>query len=882
MSESRNITTLIKHSAFGKNGIDYHFANPKDAAVFIRHLQTTFWSKNIASLLRDESHRCKFSDNYQRCSAVSLTSHQFNAIHGANSFDQLLSMYRRIDNDTKSEDALVYTKVPPTFIDELSYLVPTLHDKACNAIAMTTVNNVDLINYTVFRDQIIPRMSISTIEKMYQKNKSYDFLFQMLHQSKLSHAELIIFLRKLNKQTCRELVLSLKSQIFDLAIKLQTTLFLYFSNDEFNQFISQLLSNQDISNKTIVAMLEHHARLSPPNIAKLNYQRKRHRHFVENPKKISKFINAMFDFSQEVKPIAENHSLLPMIEIVDGGQSYDDWILFTEEVFQYAPEVSSEKMSLNMPFHFDEEKIIESSQHIKDFVSKDWQHHQFVIHQDETITLELKNSKGDFLIFRIQKKDEPLELLIREYKTTSYYKREANNLGLQSYFPQPIGIIKLAGLTEYITKNITSYTTQKELLDFLGSHSKHGVYLCKIPKKNSAYLKCLDDPSLSHDDYQKANKIIIHDLMIMLQHGVLFPTLANLVHHSHSIKEERYDLGRFWVLAGLLLGNGNGTGRLERIDFIAKEQNNLRASGIIHWHQFITFNDLIGLSSYNRQYFKGVYARRDEVVNYVIGNLLAEYQYLLFIVAGLRGLALENIKNVDKNVLWENLANQVLTNSAYGASLITHQPQYILKNMFSDIVNVKRIGRQMQYWFTKEYIDDVMQDRVKDDIYAKDTKVMVNHESFRTGTFNSYNGFSFDFIHSDLGNFHGQEPIKEANKLFYFMVTFIMVNYIKFQLTLDDLRTIISCKDLLQSEKIRKHSFMHLYGKDYHSIQEKLCEERLSQKDQLPSQIKNSIIAEVKNHKKEKASFMIAQFWRRHKKPSSSVPEIKKVNQLNL
>ena len=168
---------------------------------------------------------------------------------------------------------------------------------------------------------------------------------------------------------------------------------------------------------------------------------------------------------------------------------------------------------------------------------------------------------------------------------------------------------------------------------------------------------------------------------------------------------------------------------------------------------------------------------------------------------------------------------------------------------------------------TDEYIKDLMQDKIPVDIYGEGTEVKVNIDRFRINTFNRRIGCSIDGINQDLGAVNGQEPIKEANKLFYWMITTIFHSYHQMRLTLVDLKKVLRplTDGIDDEEQVRKKAFMHLLEKQYHKIQQTLCEERLKQRKPLPPELRMQLQKEALDHKQKHAALVIFGFWKKHR-----------------
>jgi hypothetical protein len=252
--------------------------------------------------------------------------------------------------------------------------------------------------------------------------------------------------------------------------------------------------------------------------------------------------------------------------------------------------------------------------------------------------------------------------------------------------------------------------------------------------------------------------------------------------------------------------------------------------------------------------------------NYLIANLIAEYQYVLFLIAGCRAASLTQMakeqqqSEQDIDAIWHSMAKQVLENCVYAASILTQKSEKKIQAFFTGKIDLERLGRQMHYWMTRDYISDISHNKIREDIYEKNTTIGVKRHFLRPGTFHANLGFSLNGIDSDLGAVNGQEPIKEANHLIYEMVNYIFTSHHLLNETLTDLTKIIKEKDIKRSEELRKKSFSFLPEIAQEKMQFLLGKERLKQKTPLPDTIKSEILFQ----QKKIAGNKIRRFWHTH------------------
>lgn len=584
-----------------------------------------------------------------------------------------------------------------------------------------------------------------------------------------------------------------------------------------------------------------------------------------------KLLSMITQYHEEIKKISAEIPHLKSLEIYDGGSSSDTWSPITKSVIGFAPSVKKRKAEYSLPQAMNTvktRKIDDNSNYLDKLTQLGW---KFLRVQGRTIILQDKT--GCQLAVKIQKEKEQANELRQEYNTTYYLRQHAEELGLKSDLPLPIMITELSGVLEWLQPHLTP----GEFIDFkkmVNNFDIYTAYVYKIDPTNCDYFTYLHDIRLSHTAFEAANEKSVHDLFTLLAQGVVFPQLADIFHNSEHVND-RNDKGRYMVLVNLLREGGIGSGRLTGWKK-AVEYPNLRGSGIADLGDRISLNSFIGNGRRAKDFYSETLKMYgDKAANYLLGNVMAEYQYILFLIAGRRGCELEEkikqsgipTQEIDAEIryLWYSLALQIISNCAHAVSILTHQPRSEAQAFLSSIVDTDTLARQMQYWMTTEYISDIKNNVIPADIYGENVPVSVAHELFRENTFNDQLGFSIDGVNQDLGPVNGQEPIKEANKLFYWMVSSVFHSYNQIQLTLKDVKAITAEKDFEKSEALRKKSFFHLPSKPYHAIQRTLCKERLAQKQPLPEDAKIALKSEAKEHKRSHAAITILNFWRKHK-----------------
>lgn len=580
-------------------------------------------------------------------------------------------------------------------------------------------------------------------------------------------------------------------------------------------------------------------------------------------------LDKLYRHPEEAAKAAASTNHLLSIQFHDGGQSEDAWSAITGRVIKAAPAPRKRKDHADLSTQLSGGAATRPALRADFLQNIDKYGVKFLRLQGRTILLQDK--EGLILAVKVQKHSESVDELTKEYNSTTYLRQHAGELRLQSALPAPVCITTINSVHDWLKPHVSA----EELESFkkmTGTFPARSAYVYKVDPRQCDYFTYLHDPALSDAAYSKANRAAVHDLYSLLLRGVVFTQLGDIFHNSEHV-EDRDDRGRYIVLVNLVR-DGSGSGRLTGWKK-AVEYPNVRASGLADLGDRTSINDFIGDTERVRRYYSSAYSSyRGTTGNYLLANIMAEYQYVLFLIAGRRGCELtERVKSTqgqtDEEIkakisqIWLSLARQVVSNCAQAVAVSTHQPEAQAEKFLASVVDVSRLARQMQYWMTAEYIPDLKQNRIPEDIYGTGTNVFVNFSDFRSGTFNDVTGCAIDGVNPDLGAVNGQEPLKEANKLFYWMVNCIYEPYHQLRMTTQDIHKVLREADPEKSEQLRKSAFAYLPGKAYHGLQAVLCEERLKQQpDSLPQEARAAIAEEGKEHKRKHAGITIGQFWR--------------------
>ncbi len=551
-----------------------------------------------------------------------------------------------------------------------------------------------------------------------------------------------------------------------------------------------------------------------------------------------KLLNAAIENPCIAKQLSSLLGALHELEVYDNGLGLDNWSVFSAELVHRMPEPkpsandeSSRVNSINVSN--------KSALSLSDLKKQGW---DFLRFQGRTILLQ--KAEQAILAVKVQKKSEGIKELEREFQSTIYFSSHADAFKLLSQFPEPISVSEISDLSAWLEEIKNSGVETQDFAAMINLENAK-AYLYQLSKECADYFTYLHDTSLSYEKFCQASTTTISDLSRLLGRGFIFSQLADIFHNNEE-KSHRQDQGRYLVLANLLLGQSFGSGRLtgwkEAVNY-----PNVRGSGLADFGDWSTQKNYLASDGP----FSKINRYQNKLVNYVLCNVLAEYQYVLFLIAGRRGHNLqqqgkrENKSSEDIFAIWLQLAKQVISNCVMMITTLTTYSELHARNFLSCLIDESRLAKQMQFWMTDDYIPHVKNNMIPASIYPENTKLSVNLEKFRKNTFHLELGCSIDGVHQDLGPVNGQEPLKEANKLFYWMVNIISVAYHMHALTRRNLISILKEKNKPLPVERYEQAFSHLSLRHYHGAM--------------------FAVTKNKKHHKECAAATIQHAWKNHR-----------------
>jgi|GEM_PF-6144707 len=543
----------------------------------------------------------------------------------------------------------------------------------------------------------------------------------------------------------------------------------------------------------------------------------------------------------------------------DNGVSVDFWSSLTQRMVTAMPSAKRrpDRLDLSLTFAQDSDLTLAVQANYLDALNQ--QGWQFSSLLGRTIFLQ---KDGQELAVKISKAGEEDSLLVKEQRVCGHLQANAAELGLQSSFPQPQGVLKTTEVFAWLHRQqsldaeaLASFTTLVGCAD-----DQVTAYSYLLDSKNK-YRIYLHDPELSTEEFNRLSNLVLDDLVSLLGRGLVFDQLADIFHNTEQRQHEREDVGRYRTLVNLLSGLGLGTGRLTAW-LKAVLYPNLRASGLADLADHRSINDYLEYSPFMAKYFRDVWVcYGDKSGNRLLLNILAEYLYVLQLIAGKRAVELTNRAKAagqseqEIDQIWQAVAAQQIRNAALLISRTTFYNQKQADILLRQWIGVDALARQMRYWMTTDYVADLDNNRIRPGIYDEGCEISVNKNGFRPGTFSLKSGCSINGGEDlDLGLVNGQEPIKKGDELRHVTMNIIVTAFLQFTKTLNDLRSPTS------REANRHRLFSHLSQKQQARMQMALCKNHV-ERPGVHKQIQEEFRQELEN----RAASAIFGFWRSSK-----------------
>ena len=396
---------------------------------------------------------------------------------------------------------------------------------------------------------------------------------------------------------------------------------------------------------------------------------------------------------------------------------------------------------------------------------------------------------GDITALKVQKKGEATASLEKEAQTLAWLRKKqqlpspfTKRQNLQSKFPEPLGV-EMSATTELF--KLISSLDENILLPFtalITDTSDLSIYYYKVRREDEGYFTYLHDPSLTDVEFEEACRYAIHDLAKLLKEdNLVFHQLADIFHNRTNCTD-RTDQGRYLILPALVRRSVFATtsGRVDQWKE-SVEYPNLRRTGLADVGDSDPFEEYKDSNFFQeitkpftdtgtRQVY---YSAASHAKEYIFANILAEYLFILTLIAGRRGVEQLKIDPlVQKEILWQRLAQTLINIAAQLVAEISDISEAASLSMIQGLIKVDVLALQMAYWMTTDYSKKLPTEEELKQLYpgAKIPLGFINKERYVS---HEGLGFAADGVHQDLGGFNQQNPMKEDNKMYYFVVSLV-------------------------------------------------------------------------------------------------------------
>ncbi|MDP1574254.1 MAG: hypothetical protein Q8L78_04905 [Coxiellaceae bacterium] len=413
---------------------------------------------------------------------------------------------------------------------------------------------------------------------------------------------------------------------------------------------------------------------------------------------------------------------------------------------------------------------------------------------------------SNYLAIKVQKKEESLFDLEKEYSAMQLFSKQSTTVTLQSDIPLAKGIYllpkseitKLFPIGKDTSCEAIMTLTSLGLEDTLNQATHCLIYTVN----NYGYFTYLHDHTISSDNFATANQKIVSDLVATLKEGIVFDRLADIF-HTQKDTESRTDSGRYLVLVALLRRHHaihltHSSGRVDRWQEAIRYVN-LRASGLADlgdyspsqlFYQKSWFQEVNQAYTSPEDILSSIFCRHTsadpDFKTLINANIIAEYLFILTLVCGKRAVnsiqTQTTLSRNEKQSLWLAMAKQVVNNASLMIHLLTPLSQKNANHYLLSFISIDRLARQMQYWMTADYVMDFNEgietyQQKLFELYDPDVKITFDIReitSFKNPVpYIEGIGLSLDGINQDLGAFNAQNPMKEDNKIYYMVPALI-------------------------------------------------------------------------------------------------------------
>ncbi len=471
---------------------------------------------------------------------------------------------------------------------------------------------------------------------------------------------------------------------------------------------------------------------------------------------LARFITTLNKNQYELRTILSSLKL-KSTEIGDGARSTETWSEFVFKLlgfFDTSRLPTESEFSRELKDHLEEGMVAEESEY-SEFVDKDqWTPYKVL---GRTLILQHKERRS-FIAIKCQKTGESPQELVKQFKTVQYYRKQ-KHYKFEGSLPTP--------------RAVANITNRGELLQWFKEEGVPDTQVFESLTSDGTTAYIYEHPNYDYFEYVYANEEKFFsalgdaspNIFNLLSRGLVLDSLSDAFHNTNTT---RADGGRYIAWANGFLANAmrsvrfrGGGGRVDNWPQ-AVHTTDIRSSGGPADESDSEFiNNIVGKdigffsgdlkhlnTAFNTDGFN------DNVDSVIIMNFIVEY---LMVFELLLGRHMNEFTNKD----WEEQVGLLIRVYAKAYTAFTGVAPHNALRLMKQLFDVKHYARQMKYWMTKEYVDDIANKKIPADIHGA---ASVSFKPFRPGTFDDQIGFTADGINQSLGATNGQYPIKHGER----------------------------------------------------------------------------------------------------------------------
>ncbi len=454
-------------------------------------------------------------------------------------------------------------------------------------------------------------------------------------------------------------------------------------------------------------------------------------------------------------------------------------------------------------------------------------HYKFEKFLGRTALFSQKNKK-ELLAVKISKNDSDKQDLFSEHEMIKCLNDNKEEFKLESNLPMPSGIHEIdnTNLIAWLNSNNHDQSSFKQLVK---PQDKYVVYTYEAAPEYFTYITDIKQDQA----FEAAVFKSMHDLITMFtDYGIIFHQLIPLF---HAIPEERdrEDAGKYIVAANIVQNIGSyrlldgtqyralGTGRLPAFEKAVQHANE-RESGLADTADCKSIDKLskvVGIPLYQAMQsgknwtIKKAWGNKTDLA--LTANFLAEYVFIVGIIAGVRNRQLEKNSKED----WLKTAQTIMKAAKLAITSATNLSEAEIDKFLTTTINKERLARQMQFFMTNEYVDYIDHNKPFPlELYDSRTKKEVLYNKVKTRRENGTvlwkpgQEVAETIDGPDLGVPAGSMPLTELLNLCHLVPSVILVNkqqeFNKFPINIDIQKRY---EDLLDKNTAQEKKFINVY-----------------------------------------------------------------------